>query len=316
MSEYPSLEVESQVTRQNETTFTVNLAESYANGTVPHGGYITAMFLRAASIYLAPNNQPDTFAAHWHFLSATHVGPAVIVVEEVRRGRALSIVHITLYQEGLLTRDPWITAKSKKKIAAYVTNNLIEAESGLTLRTGFELRQPPPPVDLSKLTDEKDPNWERLHMIVMDMAPMMQHVEFYSLKNKTTSPASWDLWLRMSNGERWKTWMLGYLADVAPALMVEGFRPTDFEAPTPKDRFAFDKIFWMPTVSLSLDVKKALPEEGEEWLRIRIEAKAIKNGRYDVEVISYDREGDIVSLSNIVALILDVERNTGREMKL
>ncbi|RGP73588.1 hypothetical protein FLONG3_6325 [Fusarium longipes] len=316
MSEYPLLEVESQVTQQNETTFTVNLAESFAVGTVPHGGYITALFVRAAGIYLASGNQTDTFAAHWHFLNATHVGPAVLVVEEVRRGRALSIVHVTLYQEGLLAQEPWITTRSKRKIAAYITNNRIEAESGLTLPTGFEIRHPPPPVDLTKLADEKDPNWERLHMIVMDMAPMMNHVEFYSPKDKTTSPASWDLWLRMSNGERWKTWMLGYLADTAPALMIEGFRPTDVEAPTPKDGFAFDKIFWMPTVSLSLDVKKALPEEGEEWLRIRIEAKVIKNGRYDVEVISFDREGEVVSLSNIVALTLDIERNTGREMKL
>ncbi|KAJ4013710.1 hypothetical protein NW752_005422 [Fusarium irregulare] len=315
MSGYPLLEVESQVTQQNESTFTVNLAESFAVGTVPHGGYISAMFLRAASQYLG-SDQPDTFAAHWHFLNATHVGPAVLIVEEVRRGRALSIVHVTLYQEGLLSQSPWITSKSKKKIAAYITNNRIEAESGLTLPTGFELRDPPPPVDLTKLAEDNDPNWERLHMIVMDMAPMMQHVDFYSPKEKKTSPACWDLWLRMSNGERWKTWMLSYLADVAPALIIEGYRPTDIEAPTPQDRFAFDKIFWMPTVSLSLDVKKALPEEGEEWLRIRIEAKVVNNGRYDAEIIAFDGDGDVVSLSNIVALILDAERNTGREVKL
>lgn len=33
MSAYPLLEVESQVTQRNETTFTVNLAESFAVGT-------------------------------------------------------------------------------------------------------------------------------------------------------------------------------------------------------------------------------------------------------------------------------------------
>ena len=51
-------------------------------------------------------------------------------------------------------------------------------------------------------------------------------------------------------------------------------------------------------------------------MRIRIEAKVVKNGRYDAEVIAFDGEGDVVSLSNIVALILDAERNTGREVKL
>ncbi|EXM16460.1 hypothetical protein FOTG_15263 [Fusarium oxysporum f. sp. vasinfectum 25433] len=316
MSRYPSLGVNSRVTQQEMTTFTVNLDQAFAVGTVPHGGYISAMFLRAASIYLAPYEQPDTFAAHWHFLSATHIGPAVLVVEEVRRGRALSILHITLYQEGLLFASPWISNKSKKKVAAYVTNTLLNGEQGLSLPTGFELSAPPPSVHLTKLATDEDPNWERLHMVVMDIAPMMQHVEFYSPKYKQTPPATWDLWLRMSNNERWTTWALGYIADVAPALIIEGYRPTDLDAPVPEDRFAFDKIFWMPTVSMSLDVKKALPKEGEEWLRIRISAKVIKDGRYDAEVIVFDREDDVVALSNHVALILGGERNWGRKEKL
>jgi hypothetical protein len=81
----------------------------------------------------------------------------------------------------------------------------------------------------------------------------------------------------MSNEERLKTWTLGYLIDVAPALIVEGYRPKDANAPVPGNRFTFDKILWMPTLSLSLDVKKPLPQEGEGWLRIRIAAKVIQN---------------------------------------
>ncbi|KAF5711514.1 hypothetical protein FMUND_8909 [Fusarium mundagurra] len=122
--------------------------------------------------------------------------------------------------------------------------------------------------------------------------------------------------LRMSNNERWTTWALGYIADVTPALIFEGYLPTDLDAPVPKDRLAFDKIFWMPTVSMSLDVKKALPKESEEWLSIRISAKVIENVRYDAEVIVFDREGDVLALSNHVALILDGERNWTRKDKL
>ncbi|KAM0558055.1 hypothetical protein ACHAPJ_005222 [Fusarium lateritium] len=316
MTDYPSIEVNSQVTQKDANTFTVNLSESFCVGTVPHGGYISAMFLRAASVYLASNNQPDTFAAHWHFLNATHVGPAVLVVEEVRRGRALSILHITLYQEGLTSESPWISDKSKKKVGAYITNTSLETERGLTLPTGFKLPALPPTVDLAKLANDEDPNWERLHMIVMDMAPMMQHTEFYTPKGSDRCSAAWDIWIRMSNGERITNWSLGYLADAAPALIPEGFRMTDIDAPIPKGRFAFDKIFWYPTVSLSLDVKKPLPKEGVEWLRIRIAAKAFKNGRYDAEVIVFDEDGDIVSLSNHVAMAVDGERNYERETKL
>ncbi|KAF5617478.1 uncharacterized protein FTJAE_12653 [Fusarium tjaetaba] len=150
----------------------------------------------------------------------------------------------------------------------------------------------------------------------MDVAPMMQHVEFYSPIHKQAPPATWNLWLHLSNNERWTTWALAYINDVAPALMIEGYWLTDLDAPAPEDMFVLDKIFWMPTVSMSLDVKKALPKEGEEWLRIRISAKVTKNGRYDAEVTVYDRDDAIVALSNHAALILAGERNWGRKAKL
>ncbi|RBQ75083.1 hypothetical protein FVER14953_20275 [Fusarium verticillioides] len=98
----------------------------------------------------------------------------------------------------------------------------------------------------------------------MYVAPMMQYVEFYSPKHKQTPPATWDLWLHMSNNERWTTWAFAYVTDVAPALMIGGYWPTDLDAPAPEDTFVFDRIFWMPTVSTGLDVKNALPKEGEE----------------------------------------------------
>jgi hypothetical protein len=153
-------------------------------------------------------------------------------------------------------------------------------------------------------------------MAVIYVAPMMQYVEFYSPKYKQTPPATWNLWLHMSNNERGTTWALAYITDVAPALMIGGCWLTDLDAPVPKDRFAFDKTFWMPTVSTSLNVKNALPKEGGEWLRIWISAKVVKNGRYDAEVIEFYGDGDVVALGTHVALLLDGERNWGRKEKL
>jgi N-methylhydantoinase B/oxoprolinase/acetone carboxylase alpha subunit len=60
---------------------------------------------------------------------------------------------------------------------------------------------------------------------------------------------------------------------------------------------------------LNLEVKKALPEEGVEWLQLRIQSKQIKNGRFDLEVLILDQEGDLVALSNHVNLILGSDRN-------
>ena len=76
--------------------------------------------------------------------------------------------------------------------------------------------------------------------------------------------------------------------------------------------------FWYPTLLLNLEMKKALPSEGLEWLFVRVRAKQIQNGRMDLEVVILDELGEIVALSQHVTLILSAERNMAerREPKL
>lgn len=66
-------------------------------------------------------------------------------------------------------------------------------------------------------------------------------------------------------------------------------------------------------MAMTLEVKKALPEEGVEWLNTRITAKQMKDGRFDLEVIVRDVDGQLVALSNQVALISTMEKNTRKK---
>ena len=67
---------------------------------------------------------------------------------------------------------------------------------------------------------------------------------------------------------------------------------------------------------LNIDFKKALPEEGVGWLFSRVRAKNIEKGRMDLEVEIRDESGEMVALSQHVALILGAERNMeGKEGK-
>ena len=70
--------------------------------------------------------------------------------------------------------------------------------------------------------------------------------------------------------------------------------------------------FWFPTLVLNLDIKKALPQEGVEWLFARVYSKQIKNGRFDLEVVIMDAEGDIVALSHHSCLAVSAARNITR----
>lgn len=64
---------------------------------------------------------------------------------------------------------------------------------------------------------------------------------------------------------------------------------------------------------MTLEVKKALPKEGVEWLNTRIATKQMKDGRFDIEVLVRDVDGQLVALSNQVALISTMEKNKRRK---
>lgn len=70
--------------------------------------------------------------------------------------------------------------------------------------------------------------------------------------------------------------------------------------------------FWYPTLVLNLDIKKPFPENGVKWLWVRVSAKQIKNGRFDLDVVIRDEGGEIVALSNHSCLVLGADRNTKR----
>lgn len=67
---------------------------------------------------------------------------------------------------------------------------------------------------------------------------------------------------------------------------------------------------WFPTVVMNLEVKAALPEDGVDWLAVRVTSKQIRDGRFDLDISVRDAEGELLALSHHVAMILAIERNT------
>lgn len=280
---------------------------------VPNGGYVASVFLQVARAYLAPRGQPDTLVAHWQFLSRTQAGPAVLRVEEAKPGRGLSVLHVTLHQRGLLGAAPWLAPgeAGRGEVAAYITNRRMEGESGITLPTGWGLPDAPPPVaDLAALPRGEDPHWQRLHIWLMERLPMLHNLEYYAPRARPPGPAATqDLWIRLAVGERFTATALGYVADAAAVLIPESYRAESPDGPVPPGRFDRHAGFWYPTITMDLDVKKKLPPRGVEWLRLRVASRVFRDGRYDMELLVFDEQGDLVAIGHHVAMAVDVERN-------
>ncbi|PHH81357.1 hypothetical protein CDD82_970 [Ophiocordyceps australis] len=307
-----SLEEKTRVSRLDEFTYAAELSEAFCVGIVPNGGYVASIFLRAARQHAALLGQPDAIAVHWQFLAKTRAGRAVLRIDEVRRSKAMSVLHVSLFQGKLQQQAPWVSGSSEACVVAYITCRDIALESGLSLPTNWSPSPAPPPADLANLPrklagDKWRPFWAR----VMDFVTPLRSLEFYypADAHALDPHQHLDFWVRLSQpNARFCETDLGFLADAAAPLLIESYRPGK-ENETPAPYFPRHKAFWYPTVTMSLDVKKKLPPDGAEWLRLHTAAKVIRNGRLDSEVIVFDSEGDVVALSHHVAMIVDVERN-------
>lgn len=258
--------------------------------------------------------------AHFQFLNRTEVGPAIIVISDVKQGRQFSMVHLTLHQRALLPQAPWVTQGSTRAaITAYVTLTDLSKESGLTLPTIWGPSPKPaaaPAPDFGLLKHNKDPHWAKSGFGLgrggrATYARVLRNYDVFFPKAGQIHQSVIDLWMRFNVGNgRFTNSSLAFVVDAFP-LVVEAYRPRKGS----DKPFGSDEVFWYPTVVMSLEVKRGLPEEGVEWLGLRMHAKEIRNGRFDLEALILGEKGELVGISHQVNLVLGSERNTGGREK-
>lgn len=283
--------------------------DDWCIGDVPHGGVVTGNFLAVAKLHfettLKDQDQPHTLACHFDFLRRTSEGPCTFVVSDTKLGRQTSVIHVTLSQGG------------RTEVVGYITRTNFHQESGISLDTDFQMHPAPPPVDLVKLGQNQDSNWIRQpEMPFAEFRKASTKIAFHFPRSGQLHKSLGDEWVHMRTGELFTNTTLGFVADMFP-MPVESFRDPENRTDVVErdERGEIVKrhekaVFWYPTVLLNIDFKKALKEEGEEWLFSRCKTKMIKNGRMDLEIVILDAQGDIVAISHHICLVVDASRNT------
>lgn len=304
----PKLWSEATAIKQSSPhTYEAQFPGDWCIGTVPHGGFVTGTFLQVVRTHfnttLSSQNQPHTITLHLDFLRRTQEGPALFTVKDVKLGRQTSVIHVSLSQQG---RD---------EVVGYITNSNMHTETGVTFSTNWKLTPPSAPVDLALLKEDKDGNWARQgEMPFSSFRKATTKTQFHFPRAGQTKKSEADEWIRLNTGEKWTNTSLGYVADMWP-MPIEAFlrdsNPYNVNKKGGSKNTAVAR-FWYPTVLLNIDFKKPLPEEGVDWLFVRAAAKQIKKGRMDIDIVILDEGGEIVALSQHVALAVPTERNVAK----
>jgi hypothetical protein len=266
---------------------------------------VTSCLQRVAAKHFATTlksqKQPHAMTLHVEFPRRTEIGTATFKVKDVKLGRQISTIHITLSQRG------------QEEVLAYITHSNLNAQDGVTFPTDWRLEPRQLPANLNVFDADKDQNWaERTDMPFASFRKASSQVRFFFPRHGQPGKSIIDQWICFRDGSNFTNETLGYVADMFPQV-VESYRDDEDPYALPNSKEAGKKPvgarYWYPTVVLNLDVKKALPDGGSKWLFCRTRAKQIHKGRLDLEIIIMDEVGEVVALSHHVALVLSAARN-------
>lgn len=308
-------------TQLDSHTYTADFAPDWVIGTVPHGGYVTACIQTVVrkhySTTLKNQNQPHTIAFHLDFLRRTQTGLATFKLQDIKLGRQTSIVHVSLSQD------------DREEVVGYFTNSNIATETGVTYPTDWQLHPQPLPVkDFAALEAGSDPHWaERKEWPFVELRKAPTKIRSWFPRAGQRTAACLDVWYCFRDpGSRFTNESLGFICDTFPQILeqyvLKGVDPysVEFEQQYSQEQqkqvLGEGAKMWYPTLLLNLEIKKALPVEGVRWLFIRLQAKTIKNGRYDLEVLAMDEGGELVAVSNHVCFAVSSERNVAARRKV
>lgn len=245
--------------------FAAELDPGWNIGTIPNGGYVTAI-LGASAVRVTPH--PELLNISTYFVKAAAPGPVEVEVEVVRVGRRTSCAAVRLLQEG-----------SERARALVLTADL-EAFDGPDLHLAGPPTLPAPE-DCVRISPDLPMVPAIMRQVEMRLDPATAH-----FVRGESGPPRLTGWLRFADGRD---------ADVASLpLFADVLTPTTFNP------FGFSR--WVPTLELTVQVR-ARPAAG--WLRIEMTTRHITAGHLEEDGTLWDERGTLVAVSRQRAMMLD-----------
>lgn len=255
-------------------SFTAEVAHGWRAGRGPHGGYLSAIILRALTLALAdPARSPRSLTIH--FLKAPEEGPVLIETAIERSGRSLSSLSARMSQDG---------ATMALALAAFSV-----AWKGLEVN---ELAMP----EVAPPSPERRPGT----LIPLEHGPAF--ARYITLQPRFGGMPFAGEGQPLDTG--------GWLGLVEPraldALALAFF--TDALIPTPFQRLPGPAP--APTIDITIHFRTALPRPGREvadpheLVLARARARLIHEGFFEEDAVIWDQDGNVLAQSRQLALVI------------
>ncbi|KAH9902334.1 thioesterase family protein [Xylariomycetidae sp. FL2044] len=324
MSTKPNSIFEKQISLRQvlSHTYTISHHADWTIGHTLHGGVVAAAIHVAArthlTIALAAQNQPDVYTLHIEYLRPCNVQDSVINVTELKIGASACTLQLQLLQD------------DKLRAVALVTSTNFDIPAGPSAATEWRLRdpEPAPTPDFGKIEAyEPDDHWIPTR-VVNEVLPFTGRLLI--LKARRGNPVGvLDAWNRFVGGERVNPAYLTFMTDVFPSMadtLLRNGGPYDANGPNAAMEEWAEKNPGVPfeqhgslqdvmratvfnnTVTLDVEFKRRIPDEGLGWVFTRVATRMFEGGRMDLDITICNQEMDILCLARQAVLILDVKK--------
>ena len=229
-----------------------------------NGGYMLSIVVRSMR---EASSRPDPVTVTGHFLAPGQPGPAEVVTDVVKRGRALTTLIASLHAGG------------RRLVQAVGAFGDLSAATGPE-RVDAAPPELPPPEDCARVVPAATFPPPFMGQVDLRLHP---HDARFAEGAPSGEPRVRG-WFRLPGGEP--------IDSVALILAVDAFPPTTFNARLP--------VAWTPTIELTAHVR-ARPARG--WLRCAFTTRFVTGGFLEEDGEVWDETDTLVAQSRQLALV-------------
>ncbi|OAX80138.1 hypothetical protein ACJ72_05536 [Emergomyces africanus] len=315
------------LTQISPESFEISWDVDWTVGPTLHGGCIAAAIHHAATTYLATNptlaarNQPDVLQQHLEFLRPCEHRRSTITITPLKIGALASTLQLQL------------TQGQKLKVLALVTSTNFEHNLGPSAPTSWSFQPAPPPIpDFDRvLAQQPEEHWMSCR-VTGEIVPLTRRKPCLISRAGLPVDGICDVWHRFLGNERMDATYLALLADCCPSMSDTLLRN---EGPYDAHTFlrqvgewdrknpgvpcemsnsiadAMQSTHFDVTLTLDIEYKKRLPQEGERFVFARTLTKKFQGGRLDLDITLCNENMELLASAQQVILALDTQRKFG-----